>query len=632
MKLFFTDDFSAVSEGYEILSKVLGFDICEGGASVRLQKIESGHGVFVDEGGIRIEYSTVAGAMRALTRLVHHLQTEGENKPLSVREQEVFQTCGTMIDVSLGDTVPKTETWKRFLSYMARMGLNMLMIYTEDIYELKKYPYFGYMRGAYTVEEFREVVDYAQKLGIEVIPCIQTLAHLGKVQRWKANAPLFDTANVLMIDDERTYVLIEEMIATARRAFSTKRIHIGMDEAHGVCMGKYYEKHGPTNRYEALLRHLNRVVEICRKYDFAPMMWSDMFFRLGSKTNDYYDITAEMPANIKQTIPVGVSQVYWDYYHTNKETYRKLLLAHQAMGDVTFAGGIWTWTGFAPRYRQTMESTVPALEICREHGVNHIFATVWNSDYSECDFFNALFGLQVYAEYNAGGAVTMERLEKAFRIYANMNANAFLAMDIDDFGEDYPQYDYSAPYSFSEVEHCIPVISKQAFSQDPLIGLFDKNFSYLDLKSHFSCAYQRLAQYKAEGEEGELLAIATAYAKVVCGKCDLGIRMKTLYDGNDKKGLEALLPEIDEMIATLEHLHEIYSARYYRNNKPFGFEERDMRFGGIRARLYRAKARISDFLAGKIERIEELEAERLTFENRESPFAHLYYIEKMRRP
>ncbi len=632
MKLYFKGDVLPVREGYEILSEVLGFDICESGLAVRLQKIESGHCTAVDENGAKIEYSSVAGAMRALTRLVHHLQTEGDAAPLNVREEESFQTCGAMIDVSLGDTVPKIETWKQFLTYMARMGLNMLMIYTEDIYVLKKYPYFGYMRGGYTEEEFIAVVDYAQKLGIEVIPCIQTLAHLGKVQRWKANASLFDTASVLMIDDERTYAFIEEMIATVRRAFRTNRIHIGMDEAHGVCMGRYYAKHGPTNRYEALLRHLNRVVEICKKYDFSPMMWSDMFFRLGSKTNDYYDITAELPANIREMIPSGVSQVYWDYYHTNAETYHKLLCAHKAMGDVVFAGGIWAWTGFAPRYRQTMESTIPALEMCRAHGINHVFATVWNSDYSECDFFNALFGLQVYAEYNAGGAVTRERLEDAFFTYTKMHANSFLAMDIDDLGDANPQYDYDAPYSFAEVEHCIPVISKQVFYQDPLVGLFDKNFSYLDLKTHFTKAYHRLAECKGDGLEGELLAIMTTYAQVISQKCDLGLRMKALYEAKDLKGLQALLSDMDELIATVDRLHDLYATRYYKNNKAFGFEERDLRFGGIRARLCRVKKRIQDFLSGEIKSIEELEAERLTFENRETPFAHLYYIEKMRRP
>jgi hypothetical protein len=228
--------------------------------------------------------------------------------------------------------------------------------------------------------------------------------------------------------------------------------------------------------------------------------------------------------------------------------------------------------------------------------------------------------------------VTNERLKEAFFVHTDMDADTFLAMDIDDLGAENPIYDYSGSYSFSEVEHCIPVLSKQAFSQDPLMGLFDKNFSYIDLKSHFTKAYNRLASKQAEGLEGELLAISTAHAKVIMEKCDLGIQLKKMYDAKNKEGLSALIPEMQTLITDVDTLHKLYAARYYKNNKPFGFEERDLRFGAIVARLERTVQRISDFIAGKVEALAELEAQRLTFENRETPFAHLYYMEKMRRP
>ena len=633
MRFKFLGEYEPLKEGYEILSSVLGYEICEDGYEIHLLKTNKGHTLSVKDGGCEIAYSSVAGAMRALTRLVRHIKDNGEKTELSIVEDEAFDTCGAMIDVSLGATAPTVKTFKTYITYLARMGMNMLMIYTEDMFELEDYPYFGYMRGAYTKEELSELVDFAEKLGIELIPCIQTLAHLGKVQRWKANAALFDTATALLIDDEKTYQLIEKMIENARHIYRTNRIHIGMDEAHGVCLGRYYQIHGPTDRYEALLRHLRRVVDICKKYSFEPMMWSDMFFRLGSKTNDYYDITAKMPENIGELIPEGLSQVYWDYYHTNANTYEKLILAHKAMGDVVFAGGVWAWTGFAPKYRQTLDSTYPALAMCRKHGIHHVFATVWQSDYSECDFFNALLGLQLYAEFHAGGEVTNERLTTAFKAHTDMNAETFLAMDIDDLGDQNPSYDYDAPYSFSELEHCIPVISKQVMYQDILQGLFDKNFSYLDLKTHFKKCYDRLLKCQANDPiEKELLAIHTAFAKVIMQKCDMGLRLKECYDRGDKNGLRILLNELQTLLTSVDELHTLYAARWYKTYKPYSFDERDLRFGGIRARMNRAIQRVSAYLGGDIDAIEELEAERLTFENRETPFAHLYYMEKMRRP
>jgi hexosaminidase len=44
-------------------------------------------------------------------------------------------------------------------------------LYTEDTYQIPDEPFFGYLRGAYTEAELREIDDYAYALGIEVVPC-----------------------------------------------------------------------------------------------------------------------------------------------------------------------------------------------------------------------------------------------------------------------------------------------------------------------------------------------------------------------------------------------------------------------------------------------------------------------------
>ena len=34
------------------------------------------------------------------------------------------------------------------------MGLNSLMLYMEDTYEIPEYPYFGHLRGRYSQSDF----------------------------------------------------------------------------------------------------------------------------------------------------------------------------------------------------------------------------------------------------------------------------------------------------------------------------------------------------------------------------------------------------------------------------------------------------------------------------------------------
>ena len=77
----------------------------------------------------------------------------------------------------------RPETVKLWIDLSAAMGYNALMLYTEDTYEIFVEPYFGYGRGRYSVQELRELDDYAAAHGVELIPCIQTIAHLNTLKR-----------------------------------------------------------------------------------------------------------------------------------------------------------------------------------------------------------------------------------------------------------------------------------------------------------------------------------------------------------------------------------------------------------------------------------------------------------------
>ena len=95
-----------------------------------------------------------------------------------------FNKLGVMIDCSR-NAVMSVPTLKRWIDITASLGYNMLMLYTEDTYEVDNQPYFGYLRGRYTQDELREIDAYAESMGVELVPCIQTLAHLAQFLQWQ---------------------------------------------------------------------------------------------------------------------------------------------------------------------------------------------------------------------------------------------------------------------------------------------------------------------------------------------------------------------------------------------------------------------------------------------------------------
>ena len=71
------------------------------------------------------------------------------------------------------------------LRKMALMGLDTLMLYTEDTYEIPKQPLFRLSaRPVHRCSSCDELDAYAAALGIELVPCIQTLAHLERALHW----------------------------------------------------------------------------------------------------------------------------------------------------------------------------------------------------------------------------------------------------------------------------------------------------------------------------------------------------------------------------------------------------------------------------------------------------------------
>ena len=106
-------------------------------------------------------------------------------------------------------------------------------------------------------------------------------------------ADITDINDILLIDEPKTYEFIERIFASIAKNFISRNVHIGMDEAYLVGLGKYLDKHGYCNRFELLNRHLAKVSEIARKYGFKVQMWSDMFFRLAFGGKYYVIITTQ---------------------------------------------------------------------------------------------------------------------------------------------------------------------------------------------------------------------------------------------------------------------------------------------------------------------------------------------------
>jgi len=426
----------SLSEGIAILSDDLGIEAsCECSADICLTVNETEEHILtasLDGKNASITYGGgKARFFRALAVVVQWVK-DGETEK-TVTEKPLFSVNGAMVDMSR-DAVMNVSTVKFMLRKMALMGLNTYMLYTEDTYEVEGRPYFGYMRGRYTADEIRELDAYAIKLGIELVPCVQMLGHLATHLRWTATAPYKDTANALLAGADETYRLIDDMLKTISECFTTKRIHIGMDETHDLGTGKAIDEYGYREKRDLYFEHLQKVSEMCRSYGFIPMIWSDMFYKLTGKgldkNHDYY-VNAKLPDNIRELVPEEVQPVFWDYYATDEDVYLKSIDNHAGFAaDTIFAGGIWTWNSYGLFASYLKTKTLPGLEACRKKGVKEVFATIWNSGGYTASMITSLAGLAWYASYDYNGGHDDDLVKECFRYSCGRDFSDFEKLEL----------------------------------------------------------------------------------------------------------------------------------------------------------------------------------------------------------
>ena len=506
------------------------------------------------------------------------------------------KSLGIMLDCSR-NAVMKPEKVKEFAKLIADMGYNMLQLYTEDTYEIKDEPFFGHMRGRYSQEEIRDIDAYCRSIGVELVPCIQTLAHLSQLVQWEPYEPLFDCEDILMVGDERVYELIDKMFASLKDCFTSRRVHVGMDEAHFMGRGRYQDQHGYRDRTEIMAEHLARVKEIADKYGFSIMMWSDMFIRLMNQ-GKYYGKNIQLPKAVIDSVPEGVELIYWDYYSKEKERYDHMLTTHESFHNpIGFAGGLWSWTGYAPNLRFALDSVEAAMRSVQNYSVSTIFFTLWGDFGKDCSYYAILPAIFAAAEM-ARGNFCREEIAKAFEEKYGYRFEEFMNLELPNITKEEPSHHHNP--------------SKYLLFNDPFLGILDFTVAE-DLSGRYAEAAKELEKSINGRAYDYLFDVEKKLLDVLVYKCDLGVRLRKAYQADDREALARIAEQDFPVIRqNLQRFFEAFRAMWLRENKSFGLELQEQRFGGLLYRMEICQARLRAYLSGELDRIEELEEKSLT--------------------
>lgn len=316
-------------------------------------------------------------------------------------------------------------------------------------------------------------------------------------------------------------------------------------------------------------------------------------------------------------VPEDLKLVYWDYYQVKQEDYAYQFKYHETFGKpFAFAGGSSTWYGLVPLNRFSIYTAELALNEAlkrtnRETGermVDEVLCTMWGDNGAQCSMFTCLPTLQFYAEAQWTGDMSEEHVGKRFKACTGADYVAFLDMEM---LENLPG---RTTYGRKPM---LP--TRYLFFQDVMQGKFD---AHVPEGSEAWCAEceEKLSKLAANpekcGQYGYVFDTLKVFAGVLTQKAELGIKVRKAYLEKNVAAMKNICKEtLPEVIRRSEEFIQCCRYQWMKENKAFGYEVCDIRFGGYMARLNYALSVLTEWVTkaerGELMELEELEAERI---------------------
>ena len=151
------------------------------------------------------------------------------------------------IQLDLARQMETIDTIENFIKIMAEAGYNGILLYLEDRIRTASYPY-PKDNECYTEEQMRQLVDYAAKLGVEIVPCVATLGHAERFLRHPELAHLSEVRDGIKErfggnrkdefcpTEPEFYPFMERYLTEVAALFPSKYFHAGLDEFFNYCL------------------------------------------------------------------------------------------------------------------------------------------------------------------------------------------------------------------------------------------------------------------------------------------------------------------------------------------------------------------------------------------------------------
>lgn len=334
-------------------------------------------------GGLVVIAETSSGFFYGAQTVKQLLRGSGKNAVLLVptlRDWPAMVHRGLSDDWSRGD-LPTMDFLKREIRTLATYKYNIFSPYFESTFAYASTPIAAFPGGAMTPDEARELVAYAAKYHMIVIPEQEAFGHLHHVLKFEAYSHLGETPHgaVLAPSDPGSLAQIGAWFGELAKVFPGPYVHIGSDETFELGMGRSRDQVQQQGLGKVYLEFLSRVYEELQPNHKRLLFWADI---------------AEHSPELVGTLPKDMIAVAWKY--AAKPDFSDQILPFTKAGLETWvAPGVNNWVRMYPNNNEALGNIRAFVRDGQKLGATGMLNTVWNDEGEgifDQNWFGVLFG------------------------------------------------------------------------------------------------------------------------------------------------------------------------------------------------------------------------------------------------
>jgi len=336
---------------------------------------QQGYVLRVTESGVLVAGHTGQGlfyGVQTLRQLLHNEGPAGKTlaaPALVIRDWPSMEWRGVSDDISRGP-IPTLDYLKTQIRTLAEYKINLVGLNMEHVFDFHTQPLVSPKdqpkEAALTPAEIRELVDYAGKYYITLLPEQQAFGHLHQFLKYEIYSDLAETphGHVLTPTNPKTYDFIRGIYGEVVPLFPGPFFHIGADETVELGVGQTKALAAEQGLGRVYLEHLQKVFEIMQPYHKQLMFWGD--------------IAVKYP-ELLTILPKDMIAVPWDY--DPKPSYENIITPYTDAGlRFVVAPGAGNWRVIWPNLESAFVNIRNFIRDGQKHQAMGALNTTWNDD------------------------------------------------------------------------------------------------------------------------------------------------------------------------------------------------------------------------------------------------------------